>query len=149
MAAACIFACMLFEPGWPNSSWLATRPSKLSSSSRIHQPAPLARLLLAHTPQHLPPALLPPAGDLGWRTPYGVPGSRTGGQVVITGRQKDTLVLLNGENVEPQPLEDLICTSPHIQFAGWRVGGRSRTSSFITGGGHRALGALLNPPALP
>ena len=38
------------------------------------------------------------------------------------GRAKDTIVLSNGENVEPQPLEDLLSTSPHIQFAGgWTV----------------------------
>ncbi|KAL4438505.1 hypothetical protein ABPG77_000153 [Micractinium sp. CCAP 211/92] len=71
-------------------------------------------------------------GDLGWRVPY-QPGSCMGGHIVIAGRQKDTIVLANGENVEPQPLEDLLCTSPHIQFA------------VLLGSGKRALGALLVP----
>lgn len=36
------------------------------------------------------------------------------------GRAKDTLVLTTGENVELQPLEDLLATSPLIAFAGAR-----------------------------
>ena len=28
------------------------------------------------------------------------------GDIIITGRAKDTIVLSNGENVEPQPIED-------------------------------------------
>lgn len=27
-------------------------------------------------------------------------------------------MLLNGENVEPQPIEDMLCCSPYIKFAG-------------------------------
>ena len=38
------------------------------------------------------------SGDLGWITPMN--------DVVITGRAKDTIVLNNGENIEPQPIED-------------------------------------------
>lgn len=34
------------------------------------------------------------------------------------GRAKDTIVLSNGENVEPQPIEDALCASPLIKFAG-------------------------------
>ena len=30
------------------------------------------------------------------------------GDIIITGRAKDTIVLSNGENVEPQPIEDSI-----------------------------------------
>jgi len=36
------------------------------------------------------------------------------------GRAKDTIVLSNGENVEPQPIEDALCCSPYIKFAGAR-----------------------------
>ncbi|MDX2273336.1 MAG: AMP-binding protein [Cyanobacteriota bacterium] len=46
-------------------------------------------------------------GDLGWLTPDG--------QLVITGRAKDTIVLINGENIEPQPLEDVCLQSPYLQ----------------------------------
>lgn len=52
------------------------------------------------------------------------PGTRAG-------RAKDTIVLASGENVEPQPIEDLLCCSPHIKFA------------VLVGSGHRALGALV------
>ncbi|MFQ3584324.1 MAG: AMP-binding protein [Cyanobacteriota bacterium] len=45
-------------------------------------------------------------GDLGWLTPDG--------QLVITGRAKDTIVLSNGENIEPQPLEDVCLQCPYI-----------------------------------
>jgi long-chain acyl-CoA synthetase len=47
----------------------------------------------------------------------GVPGSRMGGTVVLTGRAKDTIVLRSGENVEPQPIEDAVCASAYIKHA--------------------------------
>ncbi|CAN0482270.1 unnamed protein product, partial [Laminaria digitata] len=40
-------------------------------------------------------------GDLGRYNPIT-------GDLIVTGRAKDTIVLSNGENVEPQPLEDAI-----------------------------------------
>ena len=40
-------------------------------------------------------------GDLGKINP-------ATGDIIITGRAKDTIVLSNGENVEPQPIEDAI-----------------------------------------
>ena len=36
------------------------------------------------------------------------------GDDVITGRYKDLIVLSNGENVEPAPIEDAITASPAI-----------------------------------
>jgi len=45
-------------------------------------------------------------GDIGWLTPDG--------QIVLTGRAKDTIVLTNGENIEPQPIEDACLRSPLI-----------------------------------
>ncbi len=53
------------------------------------------------------------------------------GHLVLTGRSKDTIVLSNGENIEPAPLEDAICASPLIKFA------------TLVGGDHRVLGALV------
>ena len=44
--------------------------------------------------------------DLGWLTPAG--------DLVLTGRAKDTIVLRNGENIEPVPLEDACSQSPYI-----------------------------------
>eukprot|EP00887_Chlorella_sp_A99_P004978 scaffold4.g4978.t1 len=50
-----------------------------------------------------------------------------------TGRAKDTIVLANGENVEPEPLEGLLQRSPYIQFA------------TLMGQNKKALGALIVP----
>lgn len=72
-------------------------------------------------------------GDLGWRAPQGVSGSRMGGCLVLTGRSKDTIVLASGENIEPAPLEDAICVSPYIKFA------------TVIGQDCKHLGALLVP----
>lgn len=54
-------------------------------------------------------------GDLGWIAPYGVPSSRMGGHIVLTGRAKDTIVLSSGKNIEPQPIEDAVACSPYIK----------------------------------
>jgi long-chain acyl-CoA synthetase len=72
-------------------------------------------------------------GDLGWKAPDGIPGSQMGGMVVLTGRVKDTIVLSNGENVEPQPIEDALVCSPYIKHI------------MLLGQDHRALGALIVP----
>ena len=53
------------------------------------------------------------------------------GHVVLTGRAKDTIVLSNGENVEPQPVEDVVQCSPYIKYA------------MVVGQDHRQLGALI------
>lgn len=55
------------------------------------------------------------------------------GNVWITGRAKDTIVLAGGENVEPEPVETVIKTSPLIQQA------------VCTGQDQKGLGALLVP----
>ncbi|KAK3237675.1 Long-chain-fatty-acid--[acyl-carrier-protein] ligase AEE15, chloroplastic [Cymbomonas tetramitiformis] len=52
-------------------------------------------------------------GDLGWEVPD-QEHHVMGGSIVLTGRAKDTIVLLNGENVEPQPIEDACTCSPYI-----------------------------------
>ncbi len=64
-------------------------------------------------------------GDLGWLTPDG--------QLVITGRAKDVIVLLNGENIEPQPLEDACLQSPYI------------SQIVIVGQDQKKLAALIYP----
>eukprot|EP00890_Picochlorum_soloecismus_P003050 jgi/Picsp_1/3746/NSC_06582-R2_long-chain-fatty-acid-- ligase len=72
-------------------------------------------------------------GDLGWRVPTRDESNPMGGCIVLQGRAKDTIVLINGENVEPAALEDEICRSPLIKFA------------ILIGSGHRSLGALIVP----
>ncbi|MEW5313818.1 MAG: hypothetical protein WDW38_005355 [Sanguina aurantia] len=71
-------------------------------------------------------------GDLGWRAPHNIPGSRMGGHIVLTGRAKDTVVMSNGKNVEPQPMEDVFGSSSLIKHAavvsGGSVDGASATS---------------------
>jgi long-chain acyl-CoA synthetase len=37
------------------------------------------------------------------------------GEIKIMGRAKETIVLLGGENVEPGPIEDVICESDYIE----------------------------------
>jgi len=64
-------------------------------------------------------------GDLGWLTPKN--------DLIITGRAKDTIVLSNGENIEPQPLEDACMRSPYI------------AQIMVVGQDQRSLGALIVP----
>lgn len=65
------------------------------------------------------------SGDLGWITPYN--------DLVLTGRAKDTIVLTNGENIEPQPIEDASLRSPYID------------QIMLVGQDQRCIGALIVP----
>ncbi len=64
-------------------------------------------------------------GDLGLLAPAG--------DIVLTGRQKDTIVLSNGENIEPQPIEDACIRSPYV------------AQIMLVGQDQKALGALIVP----
>jgi len=64
-------------------------------------------------------------GDLGY--------VNDGGLLVITGRAKDTIVLLSGENVEPVPIEEKILESPFVQ------------NVVVVGQDRKSLGALVVP----
>lgn len=64
-------------------------------------------------------------GDLGWIS--------KDGNLVLTGRAKDTIVLTNGENIEPQPLEDACARSQYID------------QIMLVGQDQRSLGALIVP----
>lgn len=64
-------------------------------------------------------------GDLGWVT--------SANDIVITGRAKDTIVLTNGENIEPQPIEDACLRSPYVD------------QIMLVGQDQRSLGALIVP----
>lgn len=64
-------------------------------------------------------------GDLGYLT--------ADNNVVLTGRAKDTIVLTNGENIEPQPIEDVCVQSPYID------------QMMLVGQDQRSLGALIVP----
>jgi len=55
------------------------------------------------------------------------------GNLWITGRAKDTIVLAGGENVEPEPIETLIKTSPLIEQA------------VVVGQDQKALGVMIVP----
>lgn len=65
------------------------------------------------------------SGDLGWVTPNN--------DLVLTGRAKDTIVLTNGENIEPQPIEDACVRSAYID------------QIMLVGQDQRSLGALIVP----
>ena len=62
---------------------------------------------------------------MGWVTPDN--------DLVLTGRAKDTIVLTNGENIEPQPIEDACVRSVYID------------QIMLVGQDQRALGALIVP----
>ncbi|WP_338431010.1 AMP-dependent synthetase/ligase [Synechococcus elongatus] len=64
-------------------------------------------------------------GDLGY-----VVGE---GNLVLTGRAKDTIVLTNGENIEPQPIEDACLRSSYI------------SQIMLVGQDRKSLGALIVP----
>ncbi|MFM7086824.1 MAG: AMP-binding protein [Cyanobium sp.] len=55
------------------------------------------------------------------------------GSLVLTGRAKDTIVLSNGENIEPGPLEEVLLESPLVEQV------------MLVGQDRRQLGALLVP----
>ncbi len=65
------------------------------------------------------------SGDLGLLT--------AAGDLVLTGRAKDTIVLTNGENIEPQPIEDACLRSAYID------------QIMLVGQDQRGLGALIVP----
>ena len=64
-------------------------------------------------------------GDLGMLLPDG--------SLVLTGRAKDTIVLSNGENVEPNPLEEVLVASPLLEQV------------MLVGQDERQLGVLVVP----
>ncbi|MGL5061298.1 MAG: long-chain fatty acid--CoA ligase [Microcoleus sp.] len=64
-------------------------------------------------------------GDLGLLTP--------GNDLILTGRAKDTIVLTNGENIEPQPIEDACLRSPYID------------QIMLVGQDQKSVGALIVP----
>jgi long-chain acyl-CoA synthetase len=66
-------------------------------------------------------------GDLGRLTEKG--------DLIFVGRQKETIVLSGGENVEPEPLENAILRSPLV------------AQVMLVGQDHKALGALIVPEA--
>ena len=55
------------------------------------------------------------------------------GDIKITGRAKDTIVLLGGENIEPMLIEQALCSSDYIE------------SAMLVGQDKRYLGALIVP----
>jgi len=64
-------------------------------------------------------------GDLGWVTPQG--------DLIITGRAKDTIVLTNGENIEPQPIEDVCLQCAYVD------------QIMLVGQDQKSIGALIVP----
>jgi long-chain acyl-CoA synthetase len=64
-------------------------------------------------------------GDLGLVTTFN--------NLVITGRAKDTIVLTNGENIEPQPIENACLRSPYVD------------QIMLVGQDQKFLGALVVP----
>ncbi|KAJ4831077.1 putative acyl-activating enzyme 16, chloroplastic [Turnera subulata] len=74
-------------------------------------------------------------GDIGWIAPLHSRGRsrRCGGNIVLEGRAKDTIVLSTGENVEPSELEEVAMRSNLIQ------------QIVVIGQDQRRLGAIIVP----
>ena len=72
------------------------------------------------------------SGD-GWLDTGDIGTLTVTGEIRITGRAKDTVVLLGGENVEPEPIEDLVRQSEYIEHV------------MVVGQDQRFLGALVVP----
>jgi len=64
-------------------------------------------------------------GDLGQTTAHG--------DLIITGRAKDTIVLTNGENIEPTPIENACLRSPYVD------------QIMLVGQDQKSIGALVVP----
>ena len=64
-------------------------------------------------------------GDLGWLSAQG--------DLIISGRAKDTIVLTSGENIEPQPIEDACLRSAYLD------------QIMLVGQDQKVLGALIVP----
>lgn len=69
----------------------------------------------------------------GWLNTGDLVRTTINGHISIVGRSKDTIVLLGGENVEPEPIEEQIKTSEYI------------ADCMLVGQDQKFLGALLIP----
>ena len=72
------------------------------------------------------------SGD-GWLDTGDIGTLTVTGEIQITGRAKDTIVLLGGENIEPEPIEDLVRQSEYVEHV------------MVVGQDQRFLGALVVP----
>ena len=71
-------------------------------------------------------------GDLGYIVPERA-HHKMGGMIALVGREKETIVLSNGENVEPSPLEQACLASPFIE------------QIMVVGQDKKSLGAIVVP----
>ena len=69
----------------------------------------------------------------GWLNTGDIAVFTTTGEIKILGRDKDTIVLMGGENIEPGPIEDKLCESPYIDQV------------MVVGQDKKFLGALIVP----
>ena len=69
----------------------------------------------------------------GWLNTGDIALFTTTGDFKILGREKDTIVLMGGENIEPVPIEEKLCESPYIEQA------------MVVGQDKKFLGALIIP----
>jgi long-chain acyl-CoA synthetase len=96
-------------------------------------------LVLARGPQitqgyyHNSPATNQAIDPKGWFNTEDLGFLTSQEDLVLTGREKDTIVLSNGENVEPEPIENLCLRSPYVD------------QIVVVGQDRRSLGALIVP----
>ena len=96
-------------------------------------------LVLARGPQvmagyyHNPEATQKAIDADGWFDTGDIGQLFSNGDLIITGRAKDTIVLTNGENIEPQPIEDACARSVFVD------------QIMMVGQDQKVLGALIVP----
>ncbi|BBN09361.1 long-chain acyl-CoA synthetase [Marchantia polymorpha subsp. ruderalis] len=75
------------------------------------------------------------SGDIGWIAPFHEVGAarKCGGVLVLDGREKDTIVLSSGENIEPTQIEEIALQSLYVN------------QIMVVGQDERRLGALIVP----
>ena len=79
------------------------------------------------------PELTSEAIQEGWFNTGDLVVRTVGGEIIVKGRAKDTIVLRSGENVEPLPIENKLVESPYIAQA------------VVVGQDQNCLGALIIP----
>lgn len=106
-----------------------------------HQPLPVGQqgLVLIRGPQVMqgyyknPEATHKAISSTGWFDTGDLGKVTPAGDLIITGRAKDTIVLTNGENIEPQPIENACVRSPYVDQV------------MLVGQDQKTLGALVVP----
>jgi long-chain acyl-CoA synthetase len=137
-----VLAVRRIEANIPGASGLPIRDTELKiidPETRQTLPRGDRGLVLARGPQIMrgyfrnPEATAKTIDADGWFDTGDLGCLNHNNHIILTGRAKDTIVLSNGENIEPQPIEDACLRSPYID------------QIMLVGQDQKQLGALIVP----